>query len=93
MELPKPLNEMTDEEIDALDVELLSDEEIEEIEQKLKAMFTPEELDALLNPVEEIEEIREEDIVHYKPSEKHKKFMEELLQRHYDEIVGKKPST
>ena len=93
MELPKPLNEMTDEEIDALDVELLSDEEIEEIEQKLKAMFTPEELDALLNPVEEIEEIREEDIVHYKPSEKHKKFMEELLQRPYDEIVGKKPST
>ena len=90
MELPKPLNEMTDEEIDALDVELLSDEEIEEIEQKLKVMFTPEELDALFNPVEEI---REEDIVHYEPSEKHKKFMEELLQRPYDEIVGKKPST
>lgn len=69
MELPKPLNEVTDEEIDALDVELLSDEEIEEIEQKLKAMFTPEELDALFNPVEEI---REEDIVHYEPSEKYR---------------------
>ena len=90
MELPKPLNEMTDEEIDALDVELLSDEGIEEINKKLRLMFTPEELDALFNQVEENEEIREEDIVHYEPSEKHKKFMEELLQRPYDEIVGKK---
>ena len=73
---------MTDEEIDALDVELLSDEEIEEIEQKLKTMFSPDELDALFNPVEEIEEIREEDIVHYEPSDKHKKFTNSQGKQH-----------
>ena len=84
MELTKPLNEMTDEEIDALDVELLSDEEIKEIEQKLRSMFSQKELDELFCP------IREDEIIHYEPSEKHKRFMEELLQRPYDEIIGKK---
>lgn len=84
MELTKPLKEMTEEEIDALDVELLSDEEVEEIEEKLRSMFSPEELDELFCP------IREDEIIHYEPSDKHKRFMEELLQRPYDEIVGKK---
>ena len=86
MELTKPLNEMTDDEIDALDVELLSDEEIEEVEQKMRSMFSPEELDEMFAPKIDEEYVES---VQWEPSERHKKFMEELFQRPYDEIVRK----
>ena len=48
MKLEKPLNEMTTEEIDALDVERMSDEEIERIENFLRSIFSPEELHEML---------------------------------------------
>jgi hypothetical protein len=44
MDQKKLLNDMTDEELDELDVELMSDEEIEAIEDYLRSLFTPEEL-------------------------------------------------
>ncbi len=44
MDQKKRLNDMTDEELDELDVELMSDEEIEAIEDYLRSLFTPEEL-------------------------------------------------
>ena len=48
MKLEKPLNEMTIEEIDALDAEIMSDEEIERIENFLRSIFSPEELHEML---------------------------------------------
>ena len=48
MKLEKPLNEMTIEEIDALDAEIMSDEEIERIENFLRSIFSPEELHQML---------------------------------------------
>ena len=86
MELTKPLNEMTDDEIDALDVELLSDEEIEEVEQKMRSMFSPEELDEMFAPKIDDEYVES---VQWEPSEKHKRFMEQLFQRPYDDLAGK----
>ena len=48
MKVEKPLNEMTIEEIDALDVEIMSDEEMERIENFLRSIFSPEELHEML---------------------------------------------
>ena len=87
MELTKHNNELTEEVLDETDAELLTDEEIEEGIQRFKSMFTPEELDEMFAPRIDEEYI---EAVHWEPSERHKKFMEELLQRPYDDIVRKK---
>lgn len=86
MELTKPLTNLTDDDLDDEDVELLSDEEIEEGIQILKSMFTPEELDEMFAPKIDEEYVES---IQWEPSERHKKFMEELFQRPYDDFAGK----
>lgn len=86
MELTKPFTNLMDDDLDDDDVELLNDEEIEEGVLKLKSMFTPEELDEMFAPKIDEEYVES---IQWEPSEKHKRFMEQLFQHPYDDFAGK----